>query len=98
MVIGLLFCDGSPIGFQTAYRIGGAMLGHSDSYAMGACFTEREHRGVYKMTLIAGKQFAQALKNMGAEKVTVALTRDRAMRIPRVCASAVSEISRGYEV
>lgn len=98
MVICLLFCDSTPIGFQTAYRIGGAMLGHKDSYAIGACYTEPEYRTVYKMTLVAGKQFAQSLKSLGGECVTVALPHKRAIRLQRVCSVAVSEVSRGFEI
>jgi hypothetical protein len=94
----MMFCDGEPIGFQTAYRINGLMLGATSSYAIGACYTEPKHRSVYKMTIVAGKQFSQMLKSTGIEKVTVALTRERAIRLQRVCAAAVSEVSRGFEV
>jgi hypothetical protein len=98
IAINMMFCDGEPIGFQTAYRINGLMLGAASSYAIGACYTEPKYRSVYKMTIIAGKQFASALRSGEVTQVTLALANDKAVKLQRVCAAAVSEISRGFEV
>jgi hypothetical protein len=98
IVLNMLFADSEAIGFQTAHRVSGGMLGQADSYSMGACYTMPEYRSNYKMTLYAGKQFVQALKDTGADKVVVGLEVHNADRWPRLLRAAVQEHTRGYVV
>jgi hypothetical protein len=98
LLILMLFNDGVPIGFQTVFKIKGAMLGQGDSYAFGACYTEKAYRTQYKMTISAGKGFADYLRSQGASSVVVGLQHSKATRLTRLSKAAVKEITRGFEV
>jgi hypothetical protein len=98
IVLNMLYADSEPIGFQTAYRVTGGMLGQADSYSLGACYTMPAYRANYKMTLYAGKQFVQVLKDNGASQVMVGLEMHNANRWPRLLRAAVQEHTRGFVI
>jgi hypothetical protein len=96
IAVRLLYADTTAVGFMTAFRIRGVIMGQLDSWSFGACYTEPEHRTVYKLTLFAGKQFADELKLTGAERVIINLPAAEATRLKRLAAAAVAEYSRGF--
>lgn len=96
LLVQMLFSDAVPVGFQTAYKIHGGMLGQAHSYTFGACYMLPAHRTAYKVTLYAAKRLAETLKAGGAAHVSVALAPHRANRLTRLSRAAVTELSRGF--
>jgi hypothetical protein len=96
LLMQMLFSSGTPVGFQTAYKVHGGMLGQPHSYTFGACYMQPNHRTAYKVTLYAAKRMAETLKAAGAAHVSVALAPQRANRLRRLSVAAVTELSRGF--